>query len=114
MADTANTPTTPVQEPVQAEALTNSTPDGTNPVEPPQAVPEALYRRKDVEARQARMRKRLDTILTHIQAHGTVQLPSISCTHNLSPRLTSHYLQILVKQGKIRAAGHTSTRHYFI
>lgn len=68
--------------------------------------------RKGVEARQAQMNKRLDAIVTYIQSHSPAQIPSMSRQLNLSPGLTSHYLQILVKQGRIRATGHASTRRY--
>lgn len=70
--------------------------------------------RKGVQARQEVMQKNLDAITTYIQSSGSSQIPRIARKLNLSPGLTSHYLQMLIKQGRVKAEGHGSTRRYFI
>lgn len=66
---------------------------------------------KGVAARQQTMNRRMDEIAKHVQG-GTDKLQRIAKLTNLSPGLTAHYLQILVKQGRIKAEGHGTTRRY--
>lgn len=68
---------------------------------------------KGVAARQQTMNERLDKIASHVQ-RGTNKLQRIAKLTNLSPGLTAHYLQILTKQGRIKADGHGTTRRYFV
>lgn len=70
--------------------------------------------RKGVIARQQNMQQKLDAITAYIAARGSAQIPRLSRELNLSPGLASHYLQILVKQNKIKAEGWSKDRRYFI
>ncbi len=70
--------------------------------------------RKGVQARQQTMRRNLDAITAYIQAHGSTQIPRLARELNLSPGLTSHYLQILVKQHKVKAEGWAKDRRYSV
>lgn len=68
--------------------------------------------RKGVEARQKRMHDRLSAIQAYLQVNGSSQIPRMSRELNLSPGLTAHYLQILVKQHKVKAEGWSKNRRY--
>ncbi len=68
--------------------------------------------RKGVEARQKRMHDNMAAIQAYLKTNGSSQIPRISRALNLSPGLTSHYLQILVKQHKVKADGWAKKRRY--
>lgn len=75
---------------------------------------QAEISRKGVVARRATMQKNLDEIAGYIEQEGSAQIPRIARRLNLSLALVSHYLQILVKQNRIKAEGHAKNRRYFV
>jgi predicted ArsR family transcriptional regulator len=68
--------------------------------------------RKGVQARQAAMQNNMGAIVSYIKAHGSAQIPRLARELDLSPKLVSHYLQILVRQHKVKAEGWAKDRRY--
>lgn len=77
-------------------------------------VNQAEISKKGVAKRRAAMQHNLDRIETYVKQHKSTKIPRMTQDLNLSPGLTSHYLQILVRQHKIKAEDHASGRRYFI
>jgi hypothetical protein len=73
---------------------------------------QAAISQKGVAKRQAIMSYNLTRIFDHITRQGPSQIPHMARVLDLSPKLLSHYLQILVKQNKIQATGWAKTRTY--
>lgn len=69
---------------------------------------------RGVKARQEKMQKNLSAITNYIATHPETRLPRIAKALNFSPNLTSHYIQMLTKQGKVRAEGWAGKRRYFL
>lgn len=69
---------------------------------------------KGVKARQNTMHKNMEAIRSYIRQHGPSPLPRIAKHCNITPGTTSSYLRRLLAQGRIQAAGHGTTRRYFM
>ncbi len=73
---------------------------------------------KGVQARKLKMQQNLDAIMAYATAHSAknaasgIKIARLASALNLSPGTTAHYLQILVKQGKLSAEGWGTTRLY--
>lgn len=66
-----------------------------------------------VQARKKRMINNLTKIEEYIKSNSGSQVPRIARKLNLSPGLVSHYIQVLVKQGRVRAEGWAASRRFY-
>ncbi len=67
-----------------------------------------------VAARKATMQQNLERITAYVQANQPTRLPRIAKNLNITLGTTSHYLQILIKQKKVVAAGWAKDRTFSI
>ena len=70
--------------------------------------------KKANESRHKRMIERMSEIETYIKRHPNVTVHEISQEVNLSQKLTSGYLQKLVKAGRVEASGATNNRRFTV
>ena len=68
---------------------------------------------KGVQARQAVAKKNLADITAFIVTHSPASNRTIARALNLPPRRVSHYIQILTKNGTVKATGWAQSRQYF-
>lgn len=68
--------------------------------------------KKANDSRHARMLERMNEIEAYIKNHPNATVREVALEMNLSEKLTSGYLQKLVKAGRVRARGNTNNRRY--